>query len=92
MTRASGLRVGYGAYLDEPFPFHVERSRVFVILSRPHARPRAHRILDRRTGRYGGALYVRFVLRKSAGTIFECEANPGDPHSSVENFDGFISK
>jgi len=37
-------------------------------------------------------LYVRFVFRKSAGTILECEANSGDPHSSVEQFDGFISK
>ena len=37
-------------------------------------------------------LYVRFVFRKSVGTILECEANPGDPHSSVEQFDGFISK
>jgi len=38
------------------------------------------------------ALHVRFVFRRSAGTIFECEANPGGPHSSVEQFDGFISK
>ena len=37
-------------------------------------------------------LYVRFVFRKSVGTILECEANPDDPHSSVEQFDGFISK
>ena len=37
-------------------------------------------------------LYVRFVFRKSVGTILECEANLGGPHSSVEQFDGFISK
>ena len=38
------------------------------------------------------ALYMRFVLQRSAGSIPECEATPGDPHRSFEQFDDFISK
>ncbi len=35
---------------------------------------------------------MRFVLQRSAGSILECEATPGDPHRSFEQFDDFISK
>jgi hypothetical protein len=38
------------------------------------------------------ALHMRFVLQRSAGSIPECEATPGDPHRSFKQFDGFISK
>lgn len=83
--------MGCGTYLDELSPFHVERPRVFVVLSRSHARLRAYWIMDRWRGRYG-SLYMRFVLQRSAGSIPECEATPGDPHRSFEQFDDFISK